>query len=379
MLSALWAVMIKEFRQTFRDKRIVAILTLAPLIQLLVLGFAVNLEVDHVPTIVADEDHSPESRAVASALLSGDTFDERGHVPNGEQAEAIIGRGEASLAIIIPRGFGEHQRRGEHAALQALVDGSDSNRAIVAQNAVTAFALGRAIAGAEQQLEQLAAVQGQAARMPRVRVEPRVLYNQGLKTPIYFVPGVAALLLLVVTFVTSSSGLTREKETGTLEQVMVSPMRPEIFILGKTLPYGIIGLMDLGLAIAIGAWVFGVPIRGSVWLLFLAGSLYMLSTLGVGLMVSAVARTQQQAFMGALFFILPATLLSGFMTPVDNMPEWLQPLSGFTPVRHFVEIMRAVLLKNATLAELAPQFVALAGMGIAVYGASAYFLRRRLG
>jgi ABC-2 type transport system permease protein len=379
MLGALLAVMVKEFRQTFRDKRMVALLTVAPLMQLLVLGFAVNLEVTEVPTIVADEDRSPESRAVVEALLAGDTFRERGATPSAQAAAEIVGRGEASIAIVIPRGFAQRQRRGEPAALQTLIDGSDSNRAIVAQNAVTAFALGRAIAGAERQLEQRAAARGQASTMPRVRVEPRVLYNQTLNTRIYFVPGVAALLLLIVTFITSSSGLTREKEMGTLEQVMVSPIRPEILILGKTLPYGLIGLVDLGYVIAVGSWVFGVPIRGSVGLVFVAGTLYMLSTLGAGLLVSALARTQQQAFMGALFFIMPATLLSGFMTPVENMPDWLRPLSGLTPVRHFVEILRAVLLKDASLADLGAQFVALGGMGVAVYGASAYFLRRRLG
>jgi len=357
----------------------VILLTFAPILQLLVFGFAVNLEVNHVPTIVADEDRTPESRAVAEALLAGDTFSSLGTVQNGEAAAAIIGRGEASVAVVIPRGFGEHQRRGEPARLQALVDGGDSNRAIVSQNAVSAFALRRAIKGAELQIEQVAAAQGQAARMPRVQVEPRVLYNQTLSTPTYFVPGIAALLLLIVTFITSSGGLTREKETGTLEQVMVTPMRPEMFILGKTLPFWLIGLVDLGAVIAAGSWVYDVPIRGSLWLLFFAGALYMLSTLGAGLLVSALARTQQQAFMGAIFFVMPATLLSGFVTPVDNMPDWLRPLSGLTPVRHFVEIMRAVLLKDASLAELGPQFVALGGIGIVVYGASAYFLRRRLG
>ncbi len=151
-----------------------------------------------------------------------------------------------------------------------------------------------------------------------------------------------------------------------------------MLILGKTLPYGIIGVVDLGYVIAVGSWVFNVPIHGSLWLLFGAGALYMLTTLGVGVLVSTVANNQQQAFMGAMFFIMPAVLLSGFITPVENMPEWLQPLSGLTPVRHFVEILRAVMLKNASFSELSAQFVALGGMGVAVYAASAYRLRRRL-
>jgi ABC-2 type transport system permease protein len=184
--------------------------------------------------------------------------------------------------------------------------------------------------------------------------------------------------LLLVTFITSSAGLTREKELGTLEQVLVSPVRPEVFIVGKTLPYGLVGLVDLGWVVGMGSLVFDVPIRGSLWVLFAAGALYMVSTLGVGLLVSALARTQQQAFMGAFFFMLPATLLSGFITPVENMPSWLQPLTTLTPVRHFVEIMRAVLLKGATFSDLGAQFVALAGLGISLYGVSALILRRHL-
>ncbi len=173
-------------------------------------------------------------------------------------------------------------------------------------------------------------------------------------------------------------GLAREKEMGTLEQVMVTPIRPEILILGKTLPYYLFGIVDMGFVIVAGAWIFDVPIRGSLALLFVSSSLYMLTTLGVGLLVSAIAKTQQQALFGAIFFILPAILLSGFVTPVENMPAWLRPLSGFTPIRHFVEILRAVLLKNATFSDLSAQLLALAEMGLAVYALAAFVLRRRL-
>ena len=378
MLGSLLAIIAKEFRQTFRDKRMVALLTVAPLMQLLVLGFAVNLDVEHVPTVVADEDRTPSSRAIAADLTAGDAFDLVGTVDTGEEAARLVARGEVPLALVIPRGFGEGQRTGEKVTLQALVDGGDSNRAIVAQNAITSFAMARAAGDAEAQLAVLSASRGQAISVPRVTVEPRILYNPTLNSRIYFVPGVAATLLLIVTLVTSAGGLTREKEQGTLEQVLVSPVRPEILILGKTLPYGLIGLVDLGYVLAVGAWVFDVPLRGSLVLIFFAGALYMLTTLGVGLLVSTAARTQQQAFMGAMFFIMPAVLLSGFMTPVENMPSWLQPLSGFTPVRHFVEVMRAVLLKDAGWSDLSAQLVALGGMGVAIYAAAAYLLRRSL-
>mgnify|MGYP006293465947 CR=1 FL=1 len=280
--------------------------------------------------------------------------------------------------MVIPRGFAERRRTGRPATIQAMVDGSDTNRAIVSQNAMMAFAMKEASKEALDTLSQKAAQMGRAPHLPTIQVVPRIFYNPTLDSRIYFVPGVASTLLLVVTLITTAMGLAREKEMGTLEQVMVSPIRPEILILGKTLPYGVFGLIDLGMVVVAGAWIFDVPIRGSVPLLFLAGMLYMLTTLGVGLLVSTLARTQQQAFMGAIFFLMPAVLLSGFVTPIENMPEWLQPFSNFTPVRHFVTILRAVLLKNSSIVDLGHHFIALAGLGLTVYATSAYLLRRRL-
>jgi ABC-2 type transport system permease protein len=377
-MSSLIAIIGKEYRQTFRDKRMVALLMMAPLIQLIIMGYAVNLEVDHVPTVVADEDWTPESRRVAAELTAGQAFDLKGRVSNGELASDLIVRGEVPLVIIIPEGYAQHRKRNEPATIQALIDGGDSNRAIVSQNAVMAFAMQRAESRIQDRLRKESVARGSAISLPQVTVTPRIYYNPSLDSRIYFVPGVAATLLLVITIITTAMGLAREKETGTLEQVLVSPVRPEVLILGKTLPYGLIGLLDLGYVIAAGAWIFDVPIRGSLPLLFVAGALYMLTTLGVGLLVSALAKNQQQAFMGAVFFLMPAVLLSGFVTPVDNMPEWLQPFSGFTPVRHFVVILRSVLLKGSGFAELSSHFVGLAGLGLVVYATSAYVLRKKL-
>jgi len=376
--SALRAIIVKEYRQTFRDKRMVALLVVAPMLQLLVLGFAVNLEVEHVPTVVADQDHSPASRQFTAGLMAGDAFDLKGTVDSGRDAERLVEQGKVPITIIIPRGFSRRLAQGRKVSLQALVDGGDSNRAIVAQNAVVAYAMQMALAQAEAQLTRLSMARGTMIPVPRVRVEPRIMYNPTLNSQVYFVPGIAATLLLVITMITTAMGLAREKEMGTLEQVMVTPVRPEILILGKTLPYGLIGLIDLGLVVALGAWVFDVPIRGSLLLIFLAGGVYMLTTLGLGLFVSVLARTQQQAFMVGMLIMMPSILLSGFMTPVENMPGWLQPLSALTPVRHFVEILRSVLLKNGSLTELSAQFVALAGMGISIFLLAAFVLRRRL-
>ena len=378
MNPALLSMIAKELRQTFRDKRMAALMVVAPLLQLILLGFAVNLEVEHVPTLVADEDRTIASRALVAGLIAGDAFSRVGDVDSGDEAMARVARGEASVAVIVPRGLTRRMAEGKAAHFQVLVDGGDSNRAISAQNAISAYALQQSLALSQRRFSEMVARTGMALSGPSLRVEPRILYNPTLDSQVYFVPGVAATLLLVVTMVISAMGLAREKESGTLEQVMVTPIGTTTLVLGKTLPYVLIGLGDLGLVIGAGAWIFAVPIRGDLWILFLAGLLYLLTTLGWGLMISALARTQQQAFMAVVFFLMPAVLLSGFMTPIENMPEWLQPVTAFNPVRHFVEVMRAVLLKDASVVDVGPQLVALAGIGLAFFAVATATLRRRL-
>ena len=377
-MTALLALMAKELRQTFRDKRMIALLIIAPLLQLIVLGFSVNLDVVHIPVTVVDEDHSPESRAFVEGLVAGDTFDLAHWDERPSDAIGRVETGDVPVALIVPRGYGRDLSHGDSAKVQALVDGGDSNRAIVAQNAMTAYGLSRALALASDRLRAASAALGSVPRISQVRVEPRVLYNPTMESRIYFVPGVAATLLLIVTVIVTSMGMAREKEMGTLEQVMVTPISPVTLVLGKTLPFAIIGLVDLGLVVAGGAWVFGVPLRGNLLLVGFFGAIYLLSTLGIGLLLSTLARNQQQAFMGAFFIIMPAILLSGFMTPVENMPTWLQPLSVIDPVRHFVEVMRAVLLKDAHLGDLLPQLAALTGIGLTVFSAASVVLYRRL-
>jgi ABC-2 type transport system permease protein len=359
----------KELRQTVRDRRMIGILMIAPMIQLLVLGHAVNLDVDHVPILVADEDRTAESRDFLDGLTAGDAFRRAGEVENAQIAQEAIAGGRVPLAAVLPRGFAADLAAGRTAQVQLLVDGGDSNRAIVAQNAAQGYVLRRA----QEMLAQ------RLGRLPgRVRVEPRVLYNPSMNSRVFFVPGVAATLLLVVTLVVTAMGFSREKESGTLEQIMVTPLGGTTLFLGKTLPYALIGLLDLGLVLGVGTWVFGVPLRGPLAVVFLGGSLYLMTLLGGGLLLGALARTQQQALVAAFFLIMPAILLSGFASPIENMPGWLQPFTLLNPVRHMVEVMRAVLLRGAGLADVAPQLVALGGLGLAVFTSSAVVLRRRL-
>ncbi|TNF38268.1 MAG: ABC transporter permease [Deltaproteobacteria bacterium] len=376
--TALAAVMLKEIRQTARDKRVIAVLLVAPVIQLIVLGYAVNLDVNHVPTVVADEDRTAESRALVAGLVAGDTFDLTTQVERASDAMAEVAAGRAAVAVVVPRGFARERAAGRPVQLQGLTDGADSNRAIVSQNALMAYATQQALRDVAARIQQLSAARGVATGLGATTVEPRVLYNPTLTSSHYFVPGVAATLLLIVSIIVTAMGLAREKEVGTLEQVLVTPIQPLTLVLGKTIPYGVIGLMDLALVVAAAMVLFDVPLRGDLPTLFTGGALYLLSVLGIGLFVSALARTQQQAFMVAMLFVMPAILLSGFITPVANMPEWLQPLTAFNPVRHFVEVMRAVMLKGSSFEDLLPQLAALAGMGLSIFGLAVVTLSRRL-
>ncbi len=377
-ITSLGAVIVKEIRQTMRDKRVAFVLVVAPFIQLILLGFAVNLEVEHVRVVVADMDHTDASRKLSSQLTAGDAFDPAGHVPNVGAAVSLLDRGKVPIAMVIPRGYSRDLAAQRPAEVQFLVDGANSNQAIIAQNAASAFVLSQSLAAAQARLATTAAALGTALQLPQTRVVPRVLYNPTLDSRIFFVPGVAATLLLVVILMVTAMGLAREKEVGTLEQVLVTPIAPSVLIAGKTIPYALIGLLDLTLVLAAGAVIFHVPLRGNLFLIFFAGALYLLTVLGVGLFISTLAANQQQAFMGAIFFILPAILLGGFLTPVANMPAWLRPVSAFDPVRHFVEILRAVLLKSARITDLLPQLAALAGIGTTVFMMAVAMLRRRL-
>ncbi|MCB9539341.1 MAG: ABC transporter permease [Myxococcales bacterium] len=364
------AVARKEVRQTLRDKRTLVVLVIAPLLQLTVLGFAVNLEVEGLPTVIVDADRTAASRDFAADLTAGELFEVVERSPVAADGVAALVAGEAEVALVLPRGFARAELAGRPAPVQVLTDGSNANHAIVARNAVEAFALQRGL----QRLRERGAV----PTMGRPDVRPRVLYNPTLDSRVYFVPGVAATLLLVVTFIVTAMGLAREKEAGTLEQVLVTPLPPSALVVGKTLPYAVVGMLDLGLVVTAGAAIFDVPLRGSLFLLAFAGALYLLTTLGLGLLVATLAKNQQQAFMAAFFIILPMVLLSGFMSPVPNMPEWLQYATLLDPVRHFVEILRGVLLKAAGWADLAPQLVALGGMGVLVFLLSARALSRKL-
>ncbi|EAU67729.1 ABC transporter permease [Stigmatella aurantiaca] len=365
-MTQLMAVVLKEVRQTLRDRRIMGLLLVSPVIQLIVFGFAVNFDVDKIPAAVVDLDRTARSRAYLNSLMADGTLRRAVDLPDAASAQALLDAGGVSVAVILPQGLDRDVTRQQTADVQVLVDGSDPNRSGVALGTTANFFGQLNEKEAESRLQALSAARGAALQLPTVRIRPRVYYNPKLQTAIFMVPGITSMLLLLVTTIVTAMGLAREREMGTLEQVLVTPIPPGIMMLGKLIPFLIVGIFDFTLAMTVGAFLFDMPLLGSFFSVFVATALYLSATLGMGLFISTVSTSQQQAFMGGILFMLPAILLSGILTPVRSMPEWLQPITYINPVRYYIEILRAVLLKDAGWADLGFQFVALGTFGLCI-------------
>ena len=379
------AVFRKEIRQTVRDRRMMFLLVAAPLLQTLVFGFAVDFTVDRVPVVVVDRDGTDLSRLHTRRLLADGTLrlvaagaDLAEAAPDATrgpaEAEAALDEGDAAAAVIVPPRFGAELLAGRSPEVQVVIDGTDPNRSTVAGATASRYF--------GEVAEDLARARLAAAgRTPpaQLALAPRILYNPTLQSPPYMIPGIAALLLLVVTTIVTAMGLAREREMGTLEQVLVTPIRPTVLLFGKIAPYVVIGFVDVLLLVAAGIWVFGVPLRGPLSALFVGTLLYLLTTLGVGLLISTISRTQQQSFLAGFLFVLPAVLLSGVMSPIRAMPGWLQAITWVNPVRHYAEVARSCLLRGAGFGDLAVPLAALALIGGAVFALAVVRFRTRLG
>jgi ABC-2 type transport system permease protein len=368
ILRSLLNVMKKELSQTLRDRRMLGTLLVAPVLQLVVFGYAIDLDVDRIPTVVCDQDGTPQSRALAQAFFADRTFLRRADLADPNVTQSALESGEAAAAIIIPRNFATRSARGDDPEVQVIVDGTDPMRAQVASNAASQFLLIHGI-GAQPDALRTATL---------TSLVPHVMYNQRLKTAVYMLPGVLATLLLNVTALITAMGLARERETGTLEQILVTPIRPTVLLAGKCLPYILFGFIDVLAILILGNWIFDVPFRGSFLVIALGSFLYLFSTLGMGILIATVSSSQQQAMLGVFGFILPTMLLSGFMSPISSMPPWLRPFTMLIPMRHYVEIVRGCLLKGANIRDLAEQLIALTVLGIAFLATSVVRFRKQL-
>ena len=364
MFGRLKQMLIKEFIQVFRDKRTRFILIGPPIIQMMVFGYAANYEIRHVPTVVLDLDHSQESRELVSRFTSSPYFEVQRQLTDSRQLGDLIERGDATVGLEIDAGFAQKLRSGQTAPLQVIVDATNSNTALIALGYISQIAQGFA---AQYQRDRIDRIAPQLIEViPQVELAPRPWYNPDLSSRWFFVPGIIGSLTLVLVITLTAFAVVREREIGTLEQMMVTPIRPAEFILGKTLPFFLIGIFDVALISVVGSLWFQVPFRGHVSVLALGAVLFILCMLGVGLLISTISATQQQAMVTSFFFIMPAITFSGFGFPISTMPHWMQLFSYVIPLRYFLIVIRGTYLKGVGMDILWPQMAAMAGLGVAL-------------
>ena len=368
----LWQMIRKEFRQTLRDPKAARMVFIAPVLQVLMFGYVVNTDVRRVRTYLVDRDNTEDSRQIVAALTGAGYFTIVGQSHRPQDLATALDNGDVRLGIEIPQGFASDLARGRQASVQLLVDGSSANTANVAlgyaTQIITRYGLQRGAA--------IAARAGPAPAIGGVDFRVRAWYNENLKSQVYNVPGVIATVTMLMCLLLTSLAVVRERDIGTLEQLMVSPLRPAELILGKTLPVVFVAFIDLLLVTTVALLLFHIPLRGSFALLVFAAVGYILSGLGIGLFISTVSKTQQEAFMSMFLFFLPAMFLSGFMFPIDSMPKGFQYLTLLDPMRHFLVVVRAIFLRGAGWDVLRPQIVTLYVMGFAILGFAASRFRK---
>jgi ABC-2 type transport system permease protein len=374
-------VMWKELLELRQNPRLFPVLFLAPLIQLTVLGYAATTDVTNVPVLVVDSDRSAESRGLIRSFDASANFTIVGIVSSIEEIDAFLETRRAWMALTIPPGFGRLVREGGPASVQVVADGSDANSTNVAlgytTNLVSDYAQSLMSSAPRA---QMAARDGVLLNRPG-GIQPivRVWFNSRLESRYFMLPGIVALLLLAVTTNLSSMAIVREKEVGTLEQLSVTPLGRLELIVGKLLPYALVGIIDVALTLIVVLLWFEVPMRGSFALLFLMSSIYLLTALGLGLFVSTISQTQQQAMMTTtFFFLIPMVYLSGFVFPIENMPAAIQPVTYLIPLRYFIVIVRGLFLKGVGLETFWREALVLLAWGVGILGLAIWRSRKRL-
>jgi ABC-2 type transport system permease protein len=382
MWERVFVILRKELIQALREPRMRVLLFVPPMVQLIVFGFAVNLDVDHARIAWMDMDRTPESRSLRDRFTGSGRFEIVSAPDSEESVQRTLDRGEAQAVVRILPGFARDTARGRSTEVQILIDGTNSNTAsLVASYAgeiVAEYSVD--LMEGQQRVKVLTRSPGAPVSMaaPQVTARSRVWFNPDLYSRNYFVPGVIANIIMMVTLMLTALSIVREKEIGTMEQLMVTPVRPIELMLGKTLPFALVGLLDVVLVTVVALLVFHIPLHGSFPLLLFCAVLFLMTSLGAGLFLSTISQTQQQAMMGSFFFSTPAFMLSGFAFPIRNMPVAVQYLTYLNPIRYFIEIVRGIFLKGAGVDVLWPQMAAMAVYGITVLGLSAMRFQKKL-
>ena len=347
----------KELLQLRRDRMTLAMMAMLPLLQLTLFGYAINTDVRHMPTVVYDSDHSAASRDLWRSLEATNFYDIVGHAQNFHDVEVALRSSRAKVALVVPAGYASRLRRGQTAQLQLIVDGSDPQTVASATNTAVSLVLARSSELSVQRLGQ-AGLRDTA----QIKLEPNTWYNPDLRTAVFVVPGLVGVILTMTMVMLTAMAIARERERGTLEQLIVSPVRSFELMIGKIIPFIGIGYVQMSLILLLGRILFGVPLVGSLGLLYLLAFVFIAANLALGLFFSTLAKTQQQAMQMSFFFLLPNILLSGFMFPFEAMPRAAQFLAQALPLTHFLRVVRGITLKGSTFADVRWEVLTQAGI-----------------
>ena len=380
MFSRIKELIIKEFIQISRDKRMLILVFIAPIIQLILFGYAITTDIDNISTAIWDLDKTYESRDFISCFENSGNFNLNYYVDSEQEITRLLDSGDVQAAVKINPGFAEDIKKGDEAKVQVIIDGSDSNSAAITLSYVNQISADYSRSILIERINRLELLKQESidTNIDFFSNEIRFWYNPTLKSRFSNVPAVMAFILLISTIMLTSMSIVKEKEAGTIEQLIVTPIKPIELIAGKTVPFAIIGFIDVTLVLLVSYFWFKIPLRGSLLVLFFGMILYLFTTLGVGLFISTISRTQQQAMMSTFFFMMPAVLLSGFMFPIENMPVVIQYITYLNPLRYFFIIITGIFLKGTGLDILWPQMLALGIIGIIILAVSILRFRKRL-
>jgi len=369
------AILIKEFKQVFRDPRMKTVIFVTPLIQIILFGYAANKDINYIPTAIYDQDNTKESRELLRRFTYSKYFVPEHYIFSSKEQDSVLDKGMATVVIRIDRGFGRNLNAGKDAQIQLAYDGTDSNTAMI----VVGYA--DTIVGNYRYdiIKEIAEASGQAGNIPSVDLRDRPWFNGNLISKDYYLPGVIATIVTMMSLLLTAMAIVKEKEIGTMEQLIVSPLKPIELIAGKLLPFAVIALTQITLITILGVAWFHIPLRGNIFFLLFSTCIYLFTTLGIGLFISTISSTQQEAMMSVFLFFMPTMLLSGFAYPIANMPQVIQWFTFLNPLRYFMVVIRSIFLKGVGIEILWVQLVPLLVMGLSVITLSALRFRKSMG
>ncbi|MFA5146993.1 MAG: ABC transporter permease [Candidatus Omnitrophota bacterium] len=375
MFERALAILIKEFKQVFRDPRMKTVIFVTPLVQIILFGYAANKDINYVPTAIYDRDNTVESRELLRRFTYSRYFVPEHYISSSKEEDLLLDKGQASIVIKIDRGFGRDLKAGKDAQVQLAFDGTDSNTAMVvmgyADTVISDYSY--------ELMKNKAAASGEVSNVPSIELRDRPWFNGNLISRDYYLPGVISIIVTMMSLLLTAMAIVKEKEIGTMEQLIVSPLKPIELIMGKLLPFAIIALVQITLITLLGVFWFHLPLRGSIVLLLFSTCIYLFTTLGIGLFISTISSTQQEAMMSVFLFFMPTMLLSGFAYPIANMPPIIQWFTFLNPLRYFMVVIRSIFLKGVGIEVLWIQLLPLLIMGLFIITLSASKFRKSMG